>query len=235
MRKILPIGFAMIIMLILVTMSFVLADPQGTEALTGTTSRRADPTVQSLDAQAGNVTQVNIDAITITQGWQGYYGNISNVITLDDVNGNTFYNWTDATPTGEVFAARTNSVTWASINCTDAGNISAEETAMELTGQGDSILNTFNTQTHAAFSVGSRSFGSNECNTTAPYNSTGGTTDFVNILLTDGDDIVYSTIVENDADGFTGDTYDFQLLVTENGHGANATVLTPYYFYVELA
>lgn len=232
--KLLPTLFFAGFLLILIA-GIAYADPAGTNPLTGTTSRGADlADIYNLTAQAGNVTQVNIDVISITNSWQGFYGNISNAIVLQNANNQSFYNWSDTNPSGEVYAARVNNINWATINCTDAGNISAEETAMGMVGYGDSLSNTFNQNSHAGFVTGSRTFSPNECNSTNPFNSTGGTNNFDNIVLTDGDDIVYASILEDNHPGFDTGTYDFQLLVAENGRGANATILTPYYFWVEL-
>src|SRR3972149_2113802 len=60
---------------------------------------------QSLDAFAGNVTQISLTAESQTKAWQGYFGNISGTIVLEDNFGFTFYDWADAEPKGEIYAS----------------------------------------------------------------------------------------------------------------------------------
>ena len=43
----------------------------------------------SIEAEAGNITELTIDDRRTTQAWQGYYGNITGTITLDDANNYT--------------------------------------------------------------------------------------------------------------------------------------------------
>ncbi|MBD3252414.1 hypothetical protein GF386_01655 [Candidatus Pacearchaeota archaeon] len=72
---------------------------------------------QDHDAYAGNVTELDITGYTITQNWQGYYGNVSGTIYLADASDNVLYNWSLASPEGEVYAANESSVTWTNIQC----------------------------------------------------------------------------------------------------------------------
>ena len=55
-------------------------------------------------AYAGNITELNIVGTTITQTWQGFVGNVSGTITLDDSENNTLINWSLGDPEGEVYA-----------------------------------------------------------------------------------------------------------------------------------
>ena len=73
-------------------------------------SRRPTAGSVSTKAEAGNVTELNISATVVTRGWQGYYGNVSGTITLDDGLNNTMYSWALADPEGEVYASRNNSI-----------------------------------------------------------------------------------------------------------------------------
>src|SRR3989339_761148 len=83
------------------------ATPIGPSSLQvlNSSSRTLPPTSNSsIDARGGNVTQVNIDALSITKTWQGYYGNITGNIHLDDAANQSFYIWGNGTLTGEVYA-----------------------------------------------------------------------------------------------------------------------------------
>ncbi|MBR9700826.1 hypothetical protein GOV11_03095 [Candidatus Woesearchaeota archaeon] len=183
------------------------------------------------------MTAVNINALTITTSWQGFYGNVSGEITLDDSAGNTFYNWSLTDVDGEVYATRTNSADWAAIACATSGQRVTEETYLgQVAADGDSVTNTFNFTTHPAFNASTSVMGVDSCYSTRGYvNSAQSSTDWYQILLYDGTNtqIVYSTLMNASATGFDGTPYDFQLLVGEN-EKAGSIGSTDYYFWVEL-
>jgi hypothetical protein len=109
----------------------------------------------------------------------------------------------------------------------------------------DGINETFNLTNHPIFQVGSRNFSS--CPTTYVFqNDQRQENNFVNVLLFDptinDTGWIYTTLIENKsiADSerpalpcYDGQFCDFQILVNENGHGTD-TVVTPYFFWVEL-
>ncbi len=53
------------------------------------------------------------------------------------------------------------------------------------------------------------------------------------MVLDDGSNIVYSSIIEDQSDGFDENDYDFQMLVPENG-AEGFSGATAYYVYVEV-
>ena len=78
------------------------------------------------------------------------------------------------------------------------------------------------------------SIAANQCPTLNTYiNNVSQDTDFEEMALYDSTSIIYATILENDLAGYDGQTYDFQMLVPENG-SQGFTGATPYYIYVEL-
>lgn len=194
------------------------------------------PTV-SVNAQAGNVTAINITALTITKSWQGYYGNISGSIVLADANNKTFYNWSMASITnGRIYATRNSSVIFTSVNCTNATQITNEIAALgQSASDADSVSNTFTATANPQFYVGSTNISANTCKTTNAFNSTGAqATQFFQVLLSDNaSNIIYTTLVNGSQNGYNNQNWNFELLVGQNGHTGGPTV-TPYYFYVEL-
>ena len=219
----------------------------------------------TVQAKAGNLTQLTIVSKVTTQTWQGYYGNISGTITLDDAYNFTMYDWAVAEPQGEIYASNGSSVTWTNIRCAnysanisyaDGGeanfNLSTLEGMYGLNPDNvDGIDETFNVTgavngdgeqlPHNRFWVGTVYIGNGTCPATDTYqNDTISGDDYQEVLLTDNLSIVFTTIIENDINGSTNDlqgfnnrTWDFQMLVGENGHDGN-TQITNYYFYVEL-
>src|SRR3989344_2655538 len=110
------------------------AAPIAPQTLTTISSSSRDLTTlanQSVDARGGNVTELNIIALTETQSWQGYYGNVTGNIVLQDANTQMFYNWSNTNVSGRIFASRSNSISWTTVNCTNASNRTDEETYLE--------------------------------------------------------------------------------------------------------
>ncbi len=226
---------ALFVALAVFALPLVAAEPSGATLTTGTSSRASLPGAGTLAVQAGNVTELNITGKSITSSWAGFYGEVSGTIVLEDANGNKFYDWTAASPQGEVYAARVNTITWSNVRCANASEIAAENTALNMGSKADNITNTFSSTTHPAFYVGSVSITANSCKSTNAYVNSASSTSFYNVLLSDGTgNIIYTSILEQDATGFDGKTHDFELLVGEDGHGAAAGTTTTYYFWVEL-
>lgn len=230
--------FLLVAVLSIVSVGFVLATPNGAETVTpGTSTRAAVDNASNHSALAGNVTELVIFGSSVTQSWQGYYGNVSGAIELSDASGNPMYNWSLATPSGEVFASIASSVTWASINCFNwtADGVTLEE-SFNVNDSLDGVNETFTAaNAHDVFYVGNKEFTEGECMSTRVFDNTGtGVNDkFEEILLHDGSNTVFASLLENDMTGFDGASHDFEMLVLEDGHGEDSST-TPYFFYIEL-
>jgi hypothetical protein len=125
-------------------------------------------------------------------------------------------------------------VAWSGIGCADAGEITAIETALGITGTDpDTIALTYSGTSHPAFDVGAVT-GLSGCDSTNTYVNNGvkDPTTFYQILLTDTEgDAVYAALINDTTQGFDGNNHDFQLLVGES----NSTGTTPLFFYIELS
>ena len=151
----------MVALMLVFTLGVALADPNGADPVTTETSTRGAVTSpQSAQALAGNVTELTVYGGTVTQGWQGYFGNVSGSIVLEDGSGNPMYNWSLASPQGEVFASTNDSIVWSGVKCFNwTENGTALETTMNIDDASDGINETFSdSSTHDAFSVGGTSF-----------------------------------------------------------------------------
>ena len=237
----------------------VFAAPEGPGQLNkGSNERRGEAGTDNatggtiVQAQAGNVTALNINSTKITSRWQGYYGNVTGAITLDDAFNNTLYDWKLASPQGEIYASNgsaSGAVTWANVFCFNyTNNLSAGQnrvqrfngTALESmigasVSDRDSVNGTFNATFTGSFQVGSTTISSTSgCSQVTLFiNDAHQTTDFVEVLLSDNNSIIFTALLEQDVDGFqTGSaTLDFELIVGENG---DTTAAANYYFFVEL-
>ncbi|MBN2422267.1 hypothetical protein JXB41_03500 [Candidatus Woesearchaeota archaeon] len=223
---------SVLMLVIILGAVLVSGDPTGADLTQGDSSRRVNQTVTSLNAQAGNVTALNIDQVKITEVWQGFYGNVSGRITLDNADNETFYDWTAGTTQGEILASRTVVSSWTNIDCSSVTFRENEDTALGITSTWtDSINSTFNSTSTPTFQIGN-SGDLSSCNGVQAYNNAGAGT-FWNTLINVSTTPVYVSIINNDQNAFNGDgTADFELLVPTNySEGGVAT----YYFYVELS
>lgn len=230
MRK----GFEIFVILVsfMLSLSFVFAvAPSGATVTPGTSSSAAEDPAGSVDAIAGNVTELNIFGYSTTQAWQGYFGNVSGAIRLADASNNVLYNWSLASPQGEVYASTSDTITWGSVAC--MGSTDALEASLNIASDDvDGIDETFNLNNHDSFYTNNIFFNTGDCNNTKVYNNVGVGT-FDEVLLTDGTETIYASLLLEDVVGFDGATHDFEMLVPEDGHGTDTSVTT-YYFWVEI-
>ncbi len=204
---------------------------------------------QSVEAIAGNITALTIDAVGQTKAWQGYYGDITGTITLDDANNYTFYNWSSSEPQGQIYATLNNSIGWSGVGCYNFSNATGanwqtiEDHYLILDDDVDGVNETFTATDHPDFQVGFQTM--TGCPTTYIFqNDSAQSANFVNVLLYDpllpATGWIYTTLIEDKADAtytdllcYNGQTCDFQILVNDDGHGTNVATTT-YYFWVEL-
>jgi predicted lipoprotein with Yx(FWY)xxD motif len=179
-----------------------------------------------------------MDAAQQNSQWKAYVGNITGSLRLDDSAGNTIYQWSlgDSVVTGEIYASRSSSITWSSTNCSNATTILNEQTALGMNASAvDSIQNTFNETTHPGLLVAGRGITLNTCSATSTFVNSArqaqASADFPELLLQDTTNLIYTTIINQDNQGYLGSTtYDFQMIVADTPTAAS----TMYYFYAEL-
>ncbi len=251
-----------LLLFVILNISLVFAiQPFGANYTIINSTRAAPDTPSSVPALAGNVTEINIEGVTATQSWQGYFGNVTGTIQLADGSDNIMYNWSLASPEGEIYASTSNSISWANVQCL---NYSADGSHSNEAGNGgttsqygtnltqleslfnmefddvDGINETFNligANTHDLFYASSLEFQEGECQSTRLFSDIGvGENDkFEEVLLYEpaSQAIIFTSLLDEDVLGFDGRTHDFEMLVAEDGHGTD-TSTTTYYFYVEL-
>ena len=200
-------------------------------------------------ALAGNLTELNITGVSQTKSWQGFFGNVSGTIILEDSSGMRFYDWSAAEPQGQVYASVNNTISWTSVGCADIEDDTFRGMWYDYYGMldtdYDNINITYPYTSHPEFYVGFTTV--NGCRTTYTFvdserqEDPEAERDFPAVLLTDENDaLIFTSIIEDRAegarqgkDGYDGGDYDFQLLVAENGQFGNSDT-TPYYFWVEI-
>ncbi len=225
--------------------------------VTAVDTSRSDPLnypAGTHEAWAGNVTELTIEGVSVTQSWQGYYGNVSGTIILADSDEYRMYDWSLANPEGEVYASPSGSISWADVQCysKDLDSVLGDAYGIAVDDV-DRVSNTFSVGgthekgggfVHDTFYTANIEFATGTCASTHLFTAGGVVTSgtFQEVLLedavtTDGDEhvIFVSILDEERPDGFNGkqSIYNFQMLVLEDGHTTNA-IHTTYYFWVEL-
>lgn len=241
------------------------AAPNGATVTPGTPSTLAATGAGNNSAFAGNITFLSLTGDSVTQTWQGYFGNVSGAIRLADSSGNNLYNWSLAEPSGEVYASTNSSITWANVQCfnftangTQGGTTG--ETAggtslggLNLTGleslfnvgssDVDGVNETFSASPggdgHDAFFVGSLQFSAGECMSAKTYNSGGtlGSNQFEEALLYEPatTSIVFASILEQGALNGFNSADNDFQMLVLEDGHSGNTAATTYYFFVELA
>lgn len=232
MKKSLLVSMFLVVGMFVLMSGFVLA-VNGANVVTSINSSTAQATAADSEvAIAGNVTEVTIFGKSTTQTWQGYFGNVSGTIELANSAGNVMYNWSSASPSGEVLASTDSNVDWTNVVCASLANMATLETAFNIEATAvDGLDETF-AGIHPTLTLASQTL--NNCNSTNLFDEQGiASTDFREVLLWDGDAAVFASILNQDVLGFDNRQHDFEMLVLEDGHTGN-TATTDYYFYVEL-
>lgn len=216
----------------------VLATPNGVQILSNTTDIIPSQPAASSTTAGGSFTTLILNATTQTPRWKAYVGNVTGKFLLRDASNSTIYDWNITAVAGEIYTSRNSSITWTSIQCAQNSTIAVEQTGLNITGtKVDSINLTFNTTTHKKFYVGTKLVSNSTCRAIATYvnNSRQAATEnatFQEVLLDDTQSLVYTTILENKAQGYNNGLFDFQLIVAESD--INPTPST-YYFWAELS
>lgn len=213
---------------------------------------QADPTNQTtIEAQAGNVTQLEIFGEQPSHHWAGTYGNITGLIVLDDAQNWTMYHWESITyPEGDVYAANDTVTNWGAAMCM---NLSSNQPGFNCTGQNEECLNvteietffgmdptdadgideTFNT-TLDMIMIGTKPL--YNCSKTNLYINDSAQTqnDWNETILTVNNSgiVIFTGIIQDDMWGYNNQTWDFQLMVADDGNNPQPTI---YYMYVELS
>jgi hypothetical protein len=224
-----------LILIFIITIYTVYSAPIGPTISYNSSETRDPDSAALVNTSGGSITTMILNATVQNVRWKAYVGNVTGTLTLDDTNNNTVFSWDMTSLTGEVYATRTSdSITWTNINCSNSTHINNEELALNHTNPDDNISTTFSGKSHDQFYVGSVLIGQNNCSSVNTYvNDSNQSTFFEEVLLYDGANMVYTSILEQDKPGFDNSTYDFQMIVPENGLSTWSSSIA-YYFYVEL-
>ncbi len=230
------IFFVLIVIISLfLTLNLILALPDKPGITSVSNSTYSNPYSGFFNISGGHISKFNLIANFQNNRWKAFVGQVTGKFTLSDAGGSTIFDWTIATTTGRVYSTRSSgTVNWANIGCSNVTRLEQENVNLFFITPSDNLTKTFNGTTHSAFMAAGRFITANSCPTLNTYvNNASQDTDFEEMAMFDGTNIVYATILENDAVGYDGGTYDFQMIVPDNASSSwNAAIA--YYMYVEL-
>lgn len=235
------IGIAVIAVALLAAFTGIAsATPTGGSLTVGANETKVESEGATEDAIGGNVTELNISISQQTTKWQGYYGNVSGGIVLEDANSHSMFSWTIDDPTGEIYATPLSSLPdWTDYN--NDANTANVDSAFSLgtatTGVADNATDTF-TETHTAFYLAGTQIAADVGPCAKTKNGTG-VSNWETVILTDGDggsvttDFMFVGLIREGGTSFkgTGDLCDYQVIVPDD---PNDVIATTYYFYVEV-
>lgn len=191
----------------------------------GDSFRGTNSTAQTVVAEGGNITEMNLSTTRQTAVWQAFLGSIENVVELS-YGGNDLYNAWNGNNVAWIMLSNDSSVVWTSINGTSA--VSAEDTFLGLSGA-DSVANTLTGTTHPAVETTGNDVTLNTAPTTTTL-SNGGTAWTTALFAFDGSSAVaYGTPVDNAGnEAYNGTNVNYQMMVPT----ASATGLRTYSVYL---
>jgi hypothetical protein len=210
--------------------------PGGVDNVTILASQRNTPrNGTAIVGQGGNITWVQVTHNQQTRVWQGFVGNVSGSIALNDAANETLYSWTLINVSGEIFASRNSTVNWNLVSIQN--DCTVDES---LTGtRSDRVNRTFNASSNVrGYQIVNLVVNASTICAALPFvNNTrqASTTLFENTILTtgttpNGNKSIYVGWLENGISGFDGQDYNFQLIVPIN----QTSGFTTYYMYAEL-
>lgn len=236
MRKNYIKSFVFALFLMIFLFSFVIAAPVGPDDIEfNSNETKTVAAAQMVNISGGYIASYNLTATIQNPRWKAFIGEVTGSFTLDDSSGSTIYDWTLSSITGRVYSTRNDStLSWALVNCSNVTSLEEENVNMVHTNTDDNITATFDDNTHGSFYVGAVNIEANSCPTLNTYvNNATQDSSFEEVALITEENIVYATLLEENAVGYDGNTYDFQMIVPENGT-VGFSGATAYYLYVEI-
>jgi len=208
----------------LIMIAAAFAQPIGIQVQSGTPVTKPFVSSGTITALGGGATSLSATTETQTVTWQGFYGEVTANMSLENNGGSVLYSWTNAT-NGTIYLSRKATVNFENITAVNVCDVDED-----ITGTGsDRVNNTFKPSNNTELTVGDITIAAGTaCALNTYVNDTSQNSVFEEIILTDdGTTAIYATSIEEDQEGFDGQPHDWQALVP-----SNLSTLT-YYVYVE--
>lgn len=182
----------------------------------------------SSQSAGGYITQIDLYQQTNqTQNWQGYFGNVSGIISLSGSNGTEMYNWTVNVTNRSIYAIdNATFAAWDTLFPANITNLDAIWFGSEV--MPDTVKNTYKT------GDGNRTFVDTSINASHVHTTSGfldhviQSVDTDNANLTKGE-VLWAAVVVDPKLNYKNQYSNYELLVPVNRTSPNT-----YYFYMEL-
>ncbi len=197
----------------------------------GTNYTKTYGTADTINAVGGNITTMDVTMDQQTAFWTGFFGNVTHNLVLEG-DTSSFYDWaTPVNSTGVVLFANNSNVAWGDLAATGAANEFKEEedTALGLTGEGDSVNNTFTHSNSATFTIGSLNVNSGDTWALNTTSDGGDAWETAMLRTTSQNDKIYAGVIQQDNLNYDGETADYQTMVPVDSSGSRT-----YYLYAAL-
>lgn len=187
-----------------------------------------------INISGGQIARLNLTIEAQNNYWKAFVGWVTGIFTLKDSTGSSIYDWQVPILSGQIYASRNSSVLWADVSCANSTSTEKESKALNQTNPYLNITTTFNSSTHRQFTVAGKTLSQNSCPSLHSYiNNHSQSSSFDEVALSDGNNLVYASAIDQNTQGFDGNNYDFQVLVPEVPD-PTLTTATPYYIYLEV-
>jgi len=226
----------LLILVLVALISLTSSEPTGPDVIDSSNMSGSLNSPIEVNLSGGEIGFLNISAEIKNRYWKAFVGQVRNVFTLKDSSGASIYDWEGIFTTGQIYATRNETlVSWENISCANKIDVESENVFLNHTNIHMNITSTFNLSSHREFYVASTLIEEDSCNFTIKtyVNNQSQNESFEEIILSDNSNLIYTSLLEPDTEGFNGEQYDFQMLVPERGE-PDWEGITPYYVYIEL-
>lgn len=198
------------------------------------TSETVFPRNGSISNQSagGYITQIDIyPQFNQTKNWQGFYGNVSGVISLKGLNEEEMFNWSINLTNSSVYATTEGVFTnWSILYNANITNLDKLWFNSEI--MADTVANTYTT------GIGNRTYVNTSLNA-YHVRTLAGFDDYVIQSVPDigtKNDTLWAAAITDPRANYKGNDSNYELLVpvTNNGTGFGDTWGDTYYFYMEI-
>ena len=185
----------------------------------------------SVDAIGGNITRMNVTMEKQTSHWGGFFGNVTHSLLLDAA-GSTFYNWANAIDsTGVVIFANSTNVNWDNLLGATETYREEEDTALNLTGERDSVNSTFTDTNSAEINISGNTISPGSASAVNTQSEGGNPWETSLIRSTSTSAKLYASVIQQNNQNYAGNPVDYQAMVPVTSGSNNART---YYLYAAL-
>lgn len=187
----------------------------------------ADIVAETVDLEAGNILNADLNTNQSTLRWAGLYGNASGTLKLADSSEFTMYTWLALGRV--VYASAVGAPAWENFADAAKADVVGIYDWLEPDSLSDSYDNTFD---NVAEPFDSELFEGETSDYALTYDDTG-TPTWKTYSFWDTTNIIFAGLVDPQGTSYTGQLVDYQMIIPEDGTNQNDAA-TPWTLFMEL-